>query len=84
MSASHFDDSDPGNLPAIIDPTTGVGLPRDHPMVLAAARAYRNLTSLDERRAWFQVTCLNSREPAAVRKFQHVAQLIEKAIQPHG
>jgi hypothetical protein len=84
MSRREFDDSDPSNLPVFIDPRTGEAVPTDDPMVIAAAHAFKNHTTLDERQAWHAVTCLNSRDPAHLAAFFKVTGLIQDAIRPHA
>lgn len=80
MSRLLFEDGDPGNLPAVIDPVTRKVLPPESPLSKAAAVAFLNQTTLEERRAWHAVTCLNSRKPEDLELFAAVARKIEAAM----
>jgi hypothetical protein len=61
MSSKAYEDDCPGCRPVAMDPKTGKVLPDDHPLMLRMARVWANKTTREQRVAWHNVTCQNSR-----------------------
>jgi hypothetical protein len=63
MARKKYDDNCPDCQPAIVDPTSGKVLPKDHPAMVAMMNVWKS-TTLQEREAYHRVMCLNSRADA--------------------
>jgi hypothetical protein len=62
MSHEKFDDNCPGCKPAFLDLKTGQVLPDDHPVMQKVHAVWRT-TTFQQREAFHDVMCLNSRDP---------------------
>lgn len=87
MSMEHFENGCDGCRPVLIDPESKTSLPDDHPLMQAVLNVY-NAASLEEKEAFHNLTCLNSRDPSVMthvsalsRRFQDAMQ---KATQPNA
>lgn len=60
MSMKVFEDGCPGCEPAIIDPSTGKILPKEHPVMIKVMAVWAD-TTVDERQSFHNVMCNNSR-----------------------
>lgn len=72
MSREKFDDNCPGCKPVILDPETLNPLPLDHPVMKKIAEVWAK-TTYQQREAFHNVMCLNSRDP-------HELTLVEQII----
>jgi hypothetical protein len=63
MSREKFDDDCPGCRPVILDRETGRPLPDDHPAMVRIRVIWAG-TNFHQRKAFHDVMCLNSRNPA--------------------
>lgn len=79
MSRKEFSDDCQGCRPCLIDFKTMKPLPLDHPVMLAVYRVWNN-ASLEEKRAFHDFTCNNSREPDVVKAISHLQSRMEFAI----
>lgn len=62
MSFQKFDDNCPGCKPVVLNPDTMKRYPDDHPFMMAALKAWSETTP-QQREAFHNVMCLNSRDP---------------------
>lgn len=81
MSLETFDDDCPGCMPALIDMRTGQPLPADSPEMMSVHAMWRALTTFEERRAFHQVSCQNSREPEDMALMRTLLPKIKAAIE---
>lgn len=65
MSRETFDDNDPLNRPVFIDIKSGRVLPPDDPIMKKIDAVWAK-TTIEQRRAWFEVTVKNSRDPLSL------------------
>jgi hypothetical protein len=79
MSHEEFDDNCPGCRPAILDVETGQVLPETHPIMMAANRVWANAT-IEERKAFHNVTCLNSRDRKDLELAYKLTEAIKKSL----
>lgn len=82
MSWQEFDDQCEGCKPVVLDPMTMRPYAPEHPFMLAAARAWTE-TTYQERQAFHNVTCLNSRDSldlAFVREIKRKIKLYVEEI----
>jgi len=79
MSLEHYDENCKGCRPALLDIQTGKPLPEDSPIMKIVLGLWEQATP-QEKRAWHDFTCLNSREPQVVSLAMGVAQKIRNAF----
>lgn len=79
MSRQKFDDECPGCLPILIDAKTMKPMAEDSPQMKIVYEVWAGTTK-DEREAFHQVTCLNSRDPALLVLFMGAMKRIENAL----
>ncbi len=80
MSREFFEDGDPGNRPAMIDPATGKVYPEHHPVMRAVINVWNTQTTIEDREAWFLFCVKNSREPGVMVRAQALSKKIEAAL----
>jgi hypothetical protein len=78
MSIQEYDDNCPGCRPAIIDLQTKQVLPDDSPIMVSMLKIWAE-TSLQERKAYHRVMCLNSRDAIDVYLVRLVIKRLETA-----
>jgi hypothetical protein len=74
VSFDKFEDNCEGCRPACINPETGEVLAEDDPVMIAINRVWES-TTLEERKAFHDVCCLNSRNHADLA---HVNQIVTR------
>jgi hypothetical protein len=79
MSIAQFNDDCPGCRPAVLDPTTGHVLPPEHPVMVTVNSVWAT-TTLEERRAFHNVCCLNSRTPEDLKLVAGLNGRIQAAL----
>jgi hypothetical protein len=77
VSIKIYDPDCPGCKPAAMDPTTGKVLPDSHPLMQRILWAWGQ-TSREQREAWHNVTCQNSRDPHDMKLAQKFINSIER------
>lgn len=80
MSLELFVDDCAGCQPALIDHSTGKVIPNNAP-IMKAVRQFWKTTTWDERFAFHQATCLNSREPAVLKTFYSLIRRMTSALE---
>lgn len=79
MSRQKFDDECKGCLPILIDQATMTPMAEDSPEMKIVYQVWAG-TTMDERQAFHQVTCLNSRDQGMLALFFGVTKRIEDAL----
>jgi hypothetical protein len=79
MSRETFNDNCPGCKPVILDPTTLKPFPYLSREMVAVRKAWET-TTLEERAAFHDFTCLNSRDPNVLKLVEAINHKIEKAL----
>lgn len=83
MSIEHYDEDCPGCRPAMIDPETGQKLPAEHPAMRAILSVWDTATP-DEKRAFHDVCCNNSRVAEDLGLVDGLRQRMQEAITAMG
>jgi len=79
MSKHKFDDDCPGCRPVLIDVDTGNPMPLTHPTMVRVNEIWAQ-TTLGEREAFHQVTCLNNRTPQVLKLAMQITRRIQDAL----
>ena len=79
MSLAQFNDDCPGCRPAVLDPTTGSVLTPEHPVMVTINQVWAT-TTLEERRAFHNVCCLNSRAPDDLKLMAGLTERVQAAL----
>jgi hypothetical protein len=79
MSREEFDDNCDDCKPALIDTQTGKMLPDDH-FVMQTLMGIWEEASLEERQAFHNVTCKNSRNPQDLSLAEQIAKRLMSAV----
>ncbi len=79
MSVEEYKEGCPGCKPILLDLETMKPLPDDHPIMVAAMEVWKDST-FEERKAFHDVMCNNSRTSENLR----VAEGLTKRMMPHG
>jgi len=85
MSFKKYEDGCPGCLPVVLDLKTGQPLPEVHPLMAAVLEVWKEATR-DEKVAFHNFTCNNSRHPADIAIMQELAKKMALAadkVQAH-
>ena len=69
MSKDKYEEGCPGCQPAVLDTKTLKPLPDDHPL-MKTVLAFWETTTVEERTAFHNVTCANSRKDSDLRIMQ--------------
>jgi len=75
-----YDDNCEGCQPAMMDIKTGKPMEQDHPVMVALMKAWREKTTLTERRATSRVWMGQSQNPIDFEIMHRVGGIIQKAI----
>jgi hypothetical protein len=81
MSWEKFEDDCDGCRPAILDMTTKQPLPPHSPEMQAINKVWDNDTTPEQRQAYHQVCCLNSREPEDLKLSQEIVVKIQQVLE---
>jgi hypothetical protein len=76
MSQKQFDDNCPGCRPVLIDPVTGTKFEDSHPIMQMVDRVWA-ATTRQEREAFHNVCCNNSRKQSDMEQMSAIVQKIE-------
>jgi hypothetical protein len=79
MSKHKFDDDCPGCRPALVDVETGKAMPQNHPTMVRVNEVWAE-TTLQEREAFHQVTCLNNRSTENLKLAMAITRRIQDAL----
>lgn len=82
MSWQEFDENCPGCRPCLINAETGEKLAQDSDIMRAVNKVWETAT-LQEKQAFHNVCCNNSREPMDMALMQGLADRIRAACQPN-
>lgn len=75
-----FNDNDPGCMPCLIDGATQRPFDDNDPRLVAIHKAWKEQTSLEERKSFYDCCCQNSRDPADLGRMPRLIKLIEQAM----
>lgn len=79
--ANHeYDDECPGCQPCLADAKTGEALPDNHPYIIKIRKAFKEKTTLTERRAWHRVIMQNSQNANDIEIAQKVTKTITDSL----
>lgn len=81
MSLEKFDDECKGCRPAMLDVATGKRLPEDHPAMISINAVWETLTT-EQKTAFHNVCCLNSRDPQEIDVFRVIQERMSKIELP--
>lgn len=79
MSREKFEDGCPGCRPVLLDQATMEPFAKDHPAMVAVMRVWAT-TTLEERQAFHDLTCLNHRDRKTVDIVMGINRRFEAAI----
>ena len=79
MSHENYEEGCPGCKPALLDATTGRVLPEDHPIMKCVLRFWETTTT-EERTAFHDVTCQNSRKESDMLTVQSLMKRMKAAM----
>lgn len=75
-----YDDDCEGCQPALMDTKTGKNMEKDHPVMVALMKAWKERTTLTERRATSRVWMGQSQNPIDFEIMHRVAGIIQQVI----
>jgi hypothetical protein len=81
MEDHEFCDSCPGCRPAILDIKTGKSLPKNSPIMIAVNKVWDTQTTLQQRKAFIEVTLHNSCRTSDLKLFHEVQTILLREIQ---
>lgn len=81
MSHEQFDENCKGCQPVLLDGKTGAILANDNPMMQRVLEIWATLT-LDERKTFHRVCCLNSTDPHDFRVLVKIHEKLAAAVEP--
>ena len=79
-----YSDDCEGCQPAMLDLKTGRTLPKDHPTMIIICKAFKEQTTLSDRRAWHRVVLQNSQNDKDLEIAQKVVDIMTKALEATG
>lgn len=79
MSHQQFDDNCKGCQPALLDPKTGQVMAANHPVMKKMMEVWEH-TTFEQRKAFHDVCCNNSREPHDLLLMDQILKSIQDAL----
>jgi hypothetical protein len=80
MSKDQYQEGCRGCQPVLIDLVTGKAMPDDSPLMVAIFSVWNTL-SRQEKEAWHEFTCSNSREPQILAVVERINQRFTEAAE---
>lgn len=80
-NSHEYDDDCEDCQPVILDVKTGKPLPLNDPMMIAIRKAFKEKTTLIERRAWGRVVLQNSRNENDVKIVERISTIFQEEME---